>query len=87
MNDPFNGLNLNPAQKKLILGGEAAMWGEQCDSYGLDVQIWPRTAAVGERLWSAQSVTDVTDATPRMVAHSCLLQYENQTSVLVNFFF
>lgn len=36
-------------------------------------RIWPRAAAVAERLWSAQSVTDKGDANKRMEEHACRL--------------
>ncbi|XP_068244498.1 chitooligosaccharidolytic beta-N-acetylglucosaminidase-like [Palaemon carinicauda] len=35
----------------LILGGEAALWTEQADGEALDSRLWPRCAALGERLW------------------------------------
>lgn len=28
------------------------MWTEQTDEYQLDNRLWPRAAALGERLWS-----------------------------------
>jgi len=38
--------------EKQILGGEAALWSEQVDTTGMEGKLWPRSAALGERLWS-----------------------------------
>jgi hexosaminidase len=50
---------LTPEQQKFILGGEAAMWEELATAENLDAKLWPRLAAVAERFWSPESVTDV----------------------------
>ncbi|XP_076280865.1 beta-hexosaminidase 1 [Lasioglossum baleicum] len=39
-------------KKHHILGGEAALWSEQADSATTDSKIWPRAAALAERLWA-----------------------------------
>lgn len=43
------------------------MWSEQVDSTNIEDRVWPRASAVGERLWSDESVTDETDALTRLV--------------------
>ncbi len=57
---------LTPEQAKHVLGGEATMWAEWVTPETIDSRIWPRAAAVAERLWSPQSVTDVADMYRRL---------------------
>jgi hexosaminidase len=58
--DPMSGdaANLSPEEKQRILGGESCMWSEYVNPENVDSRIWPRNAAIAERLWSPQSVTD-----------------------------
>jgi len=66
-NDPIPADSpLTDAQKALILGGEATMWGEMVTPETIDSRIWPRTAAVAERLWSPRSVNNVDDMYRRL---------------------
>ncbi|XP_065050975.1 beta-hexosaminidase subunit beta-like [Rhopilema esculentum] len=58
-------------EKDLVIGGTAAMWGEYVDSTNILDRTWARGLAVGERLWSAKSVKDSTDAMQRIWEHRC----------------
>jgi hexosaminidase len=51
---------------KGILGGEAAMWSESVNDGNEEIRVWPRTAAIAERLWSAVNVKDVDDMYRRL---------------------
>ncbi|MDH5744377.1 MAG: family 20 glycosylhydrolase [Candidatus Aminicenantes bacterium] len=66
--DPLSGdaADLSDKEKARILGGEACMWAEYITPETIDSRIWPRAAAVAERLWSPQSVTGVGDMYRRL---------------------
>ncbi len=48
---------LTQKEKTRILGGEACMWSELVDAMTIESRIWPRTAAIAEKLWSPGSLT------------------------------
>ncbi len=66
--------NLTDAEAAHILGGEATMWGEWVSPETIDSRIWPRTAAIAERLWSPRTVTDVEDMYRRLAIVSVQLE-------------
>ena len=66
--------DLTPDQAKLILGGEACMWSEYIVPQVIDSRIWPRTAAIAERLWSPQSVTNLDDMYRRLWVESLRIE-------------
>src|SRR5438876_4841501 len=58
--------NLSAEEQQRILGGESCMWSEYVNPENIDSRIWPRNAAIAERLWSPQNVTDVTSMYVRL---------------------
>jgi hexosaminidase len=77
--------DLTPEQQKLVLGGEACMWSEHVTPESIESRIWPRLAAVAERLWSPGNVRDVDDMYRRMERVSVQLEelgitHESQTA-------
>jgi hexosaminidase len=65
---------LSPEEQARILGGEACMWTEQTTPRDIDSRIWPRAAAVAERLWSPGEVSDIDDMYRRLAVESLRLE-------------
>ncbi len=67
LNDPLPaGVPIEPQARAHVLGGEATMWAELISPETVDGRIWPRTAAIAERLWSPAAVKDVEDMYSRL---------------------
>jgi hexosaminidase len=77
MVDPLgdSAATLTPDQKSRVLGGEATMWTDIVSHENMDNRIWPRTAAIAERLWSPQQVQDVDSMYKRLAIISQKLGY------------
>jgi hexosaminidase len=75
--DPLSGAaaNLSPDEKVRILGGESCMWSEYVNAENIDSRIWPRNAAIAERLWSPQEVIDPASMYTRMEVISDRLEW------------
>jgi hexosaminidase len=76
-NDPLSGpaAELTPEQASMILGGEACIWSEYVSQETVDSRIWPRMAAIAERLWSPKGLTDVDSMYARMERVSRFLDW------------
>lgn len=74
-NDPLpDDVDLTEEQKKFILGGEATMWSELVSEETVDSRIWPRTAAIAERFWSASNVKNAVDMYLRLAKMEIILE-------------
>lgn len=65
---------LTREQERLVIGGEAPLWSELVSEEMLDGRLWPRAAAVAERLWSPAATRDVGDMTRRLAATMVVLR-------------
>ncbi len=79
--DPLGGegASLSAEEKARVLGGEATMWSEFVVPENVDSRIWPRTAAIAERLWSPQDVRDVDSMYTRLAVVSDHLEFYGLT--------
>jgi len=82
-NEPIT-YGMTPEQEALVIGGEACMFGEQVDDKVVDERIWPRAAAVAERLWSPKSYMTAADAEPRLRLLYCHLSTRGISSSPLN---
>jgi len=75
--DPLGGpaAALTPEQKQLILGGESCIWSEYVNAENIDSRVWPRNAAIAERLWSPEGTIDLASMYARMETESTRLEW------------
>lgn len=52
---------LTEEEKTHIIGGEACQWAEFVDDENVESRLWPRSAAIAEKLWSPQTLTEDVD--------------------------
>jgi hexosaminidase len=89
--DPMSGAaaSLNPEEKSRIIGGESCMWGEWITPENIDSRIWPRNAAIAERLWSSPEVQDTGSMYTRLDLLSRRLEWlglTHRSSMLLAFY-
>jgi hexosaminidase len=81
--DPLGGVasQLTAEEKERVLGGESTMWSEYVGPENIDSRIWPRNAAIAERLWSPAEVRDLASLYLRLGVESERLEWLGLTHV------
>ena len=89
--DPIpNHTELTREEREKVLGGEITMWGELVTPLSIDSRLWPRSAAIAERLWSPSEVREIPSMKKRLKIISFRLEelgishLRNQNVILRN---
>ena len=64
----------NATRQALVLGGEAALWGEAVNGANVEAATFMAAAVVAERLWSPRTTLDVADARRRLGAMRAVMR-------------
>jgi hexosaminidase len=74
-NEPCSGIP--DALCPRVLGGHGEMWGESVDASDVQATVWPKLAAIAEKLWSPAAFTNAPGflkaAHPRLQRYRCML--------------
>jgi len=83
-NEPCQNIT-DPKQCALVLGGQGEMWGETVDASDFDNTVWPKMAAIAEKLWSPRDqTTNPANAALRIANFRCLLNARGVRAAPVN---
>jgi hexosaminidase len=66
--------SLGTQDESKVTGGEAAQWTEIANAQNIETRVWPRAAAIAERLWSPKTVDNVEDMYRRLFVISRQLE-------------
>ena len=66
--------NFTSEEKRRILGGETTMWSELVTPVTIDSRIWPRSLAIGERLWTNPDNVNIRNMYRRLFEQSYHLE-------------
>lgn len=81
-NEPCNGVPDDLCH--FIIGGHGEMWGETVDASNFEQTVWPKLAAIAERLWSPRDTTDLDSAHDRIQKFRCFLNRRGIRAAPVN---